>query len=592
MIVDSGEEKKYIVVVFEFSLTTFPYFSSTTTGSPSASTAAMNTPMSASSTLAGDRTFPAGPGSTVSTTNKPNAERSSNDSDRNRQRASAKDDYIDIEQPLPPTTTTTMTTTAAQDEEKRQQQPDDSDGSDNFFVYPNNIVSWDGPHDPENPRNWPTSCKVPFVIVTSMMVTCVSFGSSVFAPAEQVFATDFSVPLIIGQLAVSLWILGFFAGPLFFGPISELCGHLIPMSVAIVGLAIFQIPIALADNVATVLVCRFFSGALGSGVFAVVSGTYFELYEPIPRGVALASSAVCINLGATLAPIIGAYVTYEAPGAWRWTAWTTLLFAGVLCIAALFTVRETSSRRCLELKAKRLRFETGNWALHAKSEETPVEFRDIVQRYLTKPMRIFVMEPILISITAYLTLVYGILYLAFQAFPKAYQARGWSVPASDLPFLAVLLGVIAAFLTCSLYTLTEFKRRVYKNNGVFVAEDRLPPMILGAVILPPSLLWFGWSGNVHWISQVLASFVIGYGLLLIFITGIVYLVDVYQHHANSAMSIHVVVRSLIACSFPLWANLMYDHLGIAWGTSLLAFLCVPMLFAPVVFYIYGARIRS
>lgn len=477
------------------------------------------------------------------------------------------------------------------DEEKAASTDNDNSSSDNDNNNNNNIVDWDGPDDPECPRNWPVSRKVPFVIVTSLMITCVSFGSSVFAPAEQVFASTFGTPLLIGQLAVSLWILGFFAGPLFFGPLSELFGHLIPLTVAIVGLAIFQIPVAVANsNLATVLVCRFFAGALGSGVFAVVSGTYFELYEPIPRGVALAASAVCINLGATMAPIIGAYVTYEA--SWRWTAWTTLILAGSLCIAALFTVRETSSRRILRLKARRRRFETGNWALHALSEETPVEWRDVVQRYLTKPVRMFVREPILIILTAYLTLVYGILYLAFQAFPKAYQQRGWSVPESDLPFIAVLMGVILAFLTCSLYTLTEFKRRVHKNDGVFVAEDRLPPMILGALILPPSLLWFGWSGNVHWSSQIVASFVIGYGLLLIFITGIVYLVDVYQQHANSAMSIHVVVRSLIACSFPLWANIMYDRLGIAWGTSLLAFLCVLMLFAPLVFYCYGARIRS
>lgn len=516
----------------------------------------MNTPMSASSTLAGDGSSPAGP----------------------------EEDHHTVTGPA-------VMTDSERDAEKGSAPTNGGDG-DGLVHYENDIVGWDGPGDPECPRNWPTRHKIPFVIVTSAMVTCVSFGSSVFAPAEQVFAEAFDVPIIIGQLAVSLWILGFFAGPLFFGPLSELFGHLVPLTVAITGLAIFQLPVALADSVATVLVCRFFSGALGSGVFAVVSGTYFELYEPIPRGVALASSAVCINLGATLAPIIGAFVTYDAAASWRWTAWTTLLFAGVLCVAALFTVRETSTRRILQRKAARLRVATGRWALHAKSDETPIELRDIVQRYLTKPARIFVREPILILTTAYLTLVYGILYLAFQAFPKAYLARGWSATESNLPFLAVLLGVVCAFVTCSLYTMTEFKRRVHANHGVFVAEDRLPPMILGALVLPPALLWFGWSGGVHWASQVVASFVVGYGLLLIFITGIVYLVDVYQHHANSAMSIHVVVRSLVASCFPLWANLMYDRLGIAWGTSLLAFVCVLMLFAPVVFYIYGARIRG
>lgn len=527
----------------------------------------MDTPISAAPTLAGDRTPPAGQPLSDATDSSPDTAGDSSDQDLEIGTGYG----IQGHQPTDPA------------EKPRHNDANDNDNDPN-------IVDWDGPDDPERPRNWPARRKVLFVIVTSAMVTCVSFGSSVFAPAEHIFAEEFGVPLIVGHLGVSLWILGFFAGPIFFGPISELFGHLLPLCVAMAGMSVFQIPIALGGNVRTVLICRFFAGAFGSGAFAVVSGTYFELYEPIPRGVALASSGMSINLGATVAPVAGAFLSYEAH--WRWTAWVTLIFAGILCSAALFTVRETSSRKILQLKAKRLRFETKNWALHAKSEETPIEFHDIIQRYLTKPVRIIVQEPILVILTAYLTLVYGILYLSFQAFPAAYQQRGWSVPMSDLPFLAVLLGVISAFLTCSLYTMTYYKKRVLANNGMTEPEWRLPPMILGAGLLPPSLFWFGWAGNVHWICQVIASYMIGYGLLLIFITGIVYLVDVYQHHANSAMSIHVIVRSLIACSFPLWANIMYDHLGIPWGTSLLAFLCIVMLFAPVTFYCFGAKIRS
>lgn len=458
-------------------------------------------------------------------------------------------------------------------------------------IVDDNVVDWDGPDDPECPRNWPTSKKLPFVIITSSMIVCVSFGSSVFAPSEAVFADGYNVPTVVGQLGVALWIFGFFAGPTFFGPVSELFGHLVPMTIAMIGLAIFQIPIAVGTNVETVLVSRFISGVFGSGVMAVVSGTYFELYEPIPRGVALASSAVGINLGSTFAPIVGAYVTYNGHS-WQWGAWVTLILDVVLLVLALFFVRETSSRKILRQKAKRMRFETKNWALHAKSEETPVEFQDIVQRYLTKPIRIIVREPILIVLTAYLTLVYGILYLSFQAFPKSYQQRGWSIPASELPFIAVALGILSSFLTCSWFTMTWYKRKVIAHNGLTVPEWRIPPMALGAVILPPSLLWFAWSGNVHWLSQVLASYFIGYGVQLIFITGIIYLVDVYQQHTNSAMAIHIIVRSFISASFPLWSNIMYDHLGISWGTSLLAFVCILMCIAPIVFWYFGAKIRS
>ncbi len=36
-----------------------------------------------------------------------------------------------------------------------------------------------------------------------------------------------------------------------------------------------------------------------------------------------------------------------------------------------------------------------------------------------------------------------------------------------------------------------------------------------------------------------------------------------------------------------------DHnLGVRWATSLLAFLCIAFIPAPILFYIYGARIRA
>ncbi|KAK7756630.1 hypothetical protein SLS62_001467 [Diatrype stigma] len=464
------------------------------------------------------------------------------------------------------------------------------------------IVSWDGPADPECPRNWKPVKKFFFTVITSSVILTVSFGSSVFAPATAVTAAQFGVSPTVMQLSVTLWILGLAAGPVLFGPLSEVFGHLIPFAVAVVGLAAFQLPVALATGVPAILVGRFLAGAFGSGTFAIVSGQYFELYEPTRRGVAMALSATCINLGATIAPIAGAFLTYNHDGdrrnGWAWTAWTTLIIASGLGLAALCGgVRESSSRRILEGKARRQRLATRNWALHARSEESPLELGDIAHQYLTKPARMFATEPILAILTAYLTLVYGTLYLAFQAFPLAYRQRGWSVTASELPFVAVTLGIVSAGVACAVFALTWYKTqvaRVEKSHGALSPQPewRLPPMALGAVILPPALLWFGWSGNVHWMSQVVASYFIGLGLQLIFVAGITYIVDVYQENANSAMSIHVVVRSLVASSFPLFATAMYDRLGVAWASSVLALLSLVMAPAPVLFWLYGSRIRS
>lgn len=40
-------------------------------------------------------------------------------------------------------------------------------------------------------------------------------------------------------------------------------------------------------------------------------------------------------------------------------------------------------------------------------------------------------------------------------------------------------------------TATNFKR-AYEKHGKAIPEERLPPMIVGAIVLPIGLFWFAW----------------------------------------------------------------------------------------------------
>ncbi|KAF9889810.1 hypothetical protein FE257_006900 [Aspergillus nanangensis] len=451
------------------------------------------------------------------------------------------------------------------------------------------LVDWDSPSDPANPSNWPLRQKLAFTLVGCSMIFSVSFSSSIFGPATPATAARFHVSEEVMSLSVALYVAGFAVGPLIFAPLSEIIGHAIPLSVALVGCAVFQIPLALAQNVQTVLVARFCTGAVGSGVLAVGSGMMAELYGPVTRAVAIGFNACMMNMGSTIGPIAGSFIV-ERYG-WRWTGWVTLLVCVVVGLAAPFAIRETSRKRILVLKARRLRRETGDAGFHAKFEQETLTFAILAQKYFTLPMRMFVQEPILIIMTVYLTLVYGTLYLSYQMFSFAFKHRGWSAPVASLPFISVTLGILAAWGTWSLFTMTWYKRQL-KIKGSCPPEDRLPPMIMAACILPPALLWFGWSMKTHWAAQVISCFFVGYSLQLIFMSGVVYMVDVYIPRANSAISIHVVVRSVVSASFPLWSTPMYRGIGVEWSATILAVLSAVMIPSPILFRIYGRNIRA
>lgn len=86
------------------------------------------------------------------------------------------------------------------------------------------------------------------------------------------------------------------------------------------------------------------------------------------------------------------------------------------------------------MRAKRLRYETKNWAIHAKADENQITFHTIRRVYLMRPWVMIVQEPILACLTAYMSYIYGVLYLLFEAVSHAALemgcgwTKGYSVP--------------------------------------------------------------------------------------------------------------------------------------------------------------------
>lgn len=71
---------------------------------------------------------------------------------------------------------------------------------------------------------------------------------------------------------------------------------------------------------------------------------------------------------------------------------------------------ETYPPVLLVVKARRLRHETGNWALHAKHEEWDVSLKELGNKFLLTPFRLLA-TPICFCVALYASFVYGILYL-------------------------------------------------------------------------------------------------------------------------------------------------------------------------------------
>ncbi|RAH49927.1 MFS transporter [Aspergillus brunneoviolaceus CBS 621.78] len=457
-----------------------------------------------------------------------------------------------------------------------------------------NLVEWDGPNDPENPHNMNYWRKWVITMSMAFMTMWITFASSVFSTATIVTAEEFHVSTEVMILGTSLVVFGFAVGPLMWSPLSELYGRRIPLFSGYLMFAIFQIPVAVAKNVETILVCRFIIGMFGCSPLAVVGGALADFWDPVDRAIAISLFASATFVGPVLGPIVGGFLTDSSLG-WRWTAWITLIASAAFGLLAFFIVPETYAPVLLQRRAARLRKETGNTELYALLDKSRPTMKDIASKYLLRPVLMLFLEPILLAITLYLALVYGILYLFFEAYPVSFQeVRGWTNEGiAGLPFIGILIGVICGVALIVWQTKTRFARKLAKHGRV-TPEERLPPMMIASVLLPVGLFWFGWSSHpsTSWVAQVFAGIPIGMGILVIFMQGLNYIIDVYLMFANSAIAANTLVRSSLGGAFPLFATQMYNKLGVDWASSLLGFITLAMIPIPVLFFFYGKKLRA
>ena len=161
-----------------------------------------------------------------------------------------------------------------------------------------NVVWWDGPDDPANPVNFKPVIKLLNICLVSAICFVTPLGSSMFAPGVPDLMKEFkSNNVELASFVVSVYVLGFAVGPLFFAPLSEIYGRLPVYHCCNALFFACNIACALAPNLNFLVGFRFLAGVFGSAPLTNGGGTIADLVTQEKRGKAMS--------GFVMGPIIG-----------------------------------------------------------------------------------------------------------------------------------------------------------------------------------------------------------------------------------------------------------------------------------------------
>lgn len=129
------------------------------------------------------------------------------------------------------------------------------------------------------PFNFSTTRKWTWVWLLSAVTFVTPFSSSILSPAIHQLLSEFGVASpIIGSMTVSIFLLGYAVGPIFIAPLSETYGRRPVLIISNSFFCVWQIGCALAPNIETLVIARFFSGLGGAACLVCLYSLPFLKY--------------------------------------------------------------------------------------------------------------------------------------------------------------------------------------------------------------------------------------------------------------------------------------------------------------------------
>ena len=138
-------------------------------------------------------------------------------------------------------------------------------------------VGWDA-NDDLNPHNMRSSRKWFLTLLISSTTICYTCTSSLYTSTYDQITVEFGCSRIVATLGLSLFIGGLGIGPMVLAPLSEFYGRKPVYNISFLFFIIWLVPCAVAQNIETMLVARFFSGFIGAAFTSVAGGTVGDLF--------------------------------------------------------------------------------------------------------------------------------------------------------------------------------------------------------------------------------------------------------------------------------------------------------------------------
>ncbi|KAL4931579.1 MFS transporter [Aspergillus undulatus] len=483
------------------------------------------------------------------------------------------------------------------------------------------VVGWEHDKDAANPHNYSMMSRVTATLIVSALAFAVGAASSIESAVIPQNSAAFGVSEVVASLATAMYLLGFAAGSLVSGPLSEIVGRNAVYTLSLTLFMVFIMASGLAPNFGAQLAFRFLAGVFGCPPLTCAGGTIADLWNPLEKTLYFPLYAITSFGGPVFGPVIAFYMG-QGTLSWRWTNWIVLIMSGLVMGLILLFQPETYGPLLLRWKAAHYRKITGDLRYRSEMDMEKIALFSRITSACIRQFTLTVHEPIILFISLYMTVIYIVLFTFFDGYPYIFeQVHDISQGLTNVIFVAMYVGIaLASFWVPVVYSWTkkEFAAATASMTEASTVsgadtpgntssddestakshptrpENRLWFAMLGAPFIPIGLFWMGWTDykSISIWSPIVASAVFGFGTITVFISSYMYVIDSYDTYAASAPGFMTVSRYCAAGGMTVVGIPFYKNMGVQYTLTILACISVAMTPLPYMFWKFGHVIRG
>ncbi|KAJ9661282.1 hypothetical protein H2198_002025 [Neophaeococcomyces mojaviensis] len=457
-------------------------------------------------------------------------------------------------------------------------------------------TNWYGPNDPENPFNWSIWKKRIITLIALVATFTTLIDGTIITAAHEAINEEFHISdahFPNSYWPVMTWALGGGLSVLIILPLMEDFGVRAGFLGTYFVFICFIIPQAVTQSFVALCICRFFAGACVSVLANTSAGVISNIWEGnIARTIPISLYVLAYLSGSSIGPVIGGVIIQSLD--WRWIGYIQLIFYGALFPIYFVFFQESRGEVIL---LRRQRKSVGKLT----AESSALRGKQLLQklrRSIQRPLYMLVTEPVVFFTTLWSAFTVGMIYLSTQSVEQVFRGLyGWTIPPACYVQSAIVLG------QCCGWSTVFISRRLFINSasrnkekpGAYIPEARLYVSIPGSFIcLGGGLFVYAWTSFdfLPWIAPAIGIFLIGSGTVIVMNALTDYVVDSYSQYAGSAVAAVILGENVFSAFLPLATQSMYERLGFNWASTLLGFIALALSCVPVMFVVWGKKIRA